>query len=317
MNSTKYPKAISNNYKSSLNMINDYPKKKNTEKQLNSVEKNFSKHLDKFLKGYSQKPVKRYETLNNAMKNALKSNTTGGITMSKKLKKYTLRKGNKLFDSPSGEITWLKSNGYESNSSNTKSNRPKLNNVKSSSIKKKNKKGPKYVNACYKKCQVKCNSKYGNPTKSISPKSMSIKSMSQKSMSPKSMSQKSMSQKSMSQKSMSPKSMSQKSTKSMSQKSMSPKSTKSMSQKSTKSMSPKSMSPKSMSQKSMSAKSPKSFKSNSSPDEESDDEEIEVEPVTINGVEFFLDSSNGNIYDKDTHEIIGKSENGDYILFDN
>ena len=143
MNSNKYPKALSNNYKSSLNMINDYPKQKKTEKQLNSVEKKFSKHLDKFLKGYSQRPVKRYETLNNAMKNALKSNTTSGITMSKKMKKYTLRKGNKLFDSPSGEITWLKSNGYESNSSNTKSNRPKLNNIKSSSIKKKNKKEPK------------------------------------------------------------------------------------------------------------------------------------------------------------------------------
>ena len=72
------------------------------------INSKFTKHNNKFLKGYSQKPVKKYDKLNNAMKNALSNNSTSGITMSKKIKKYTLRKGLNILNSPSGEISWLK-----------------------------------------------------------------------------------------------------------------------------------------------------------------------------------------------------------------
>ena len=201
MNFNTYPKPVSKKklskmFKTSLSVIDESPKqkqkkfvvknksKKNKKKQ-NSIEKipevlekNFSKHLDKFLKGYSQRPVKRYEKLSNAMKNALESNTTTGITMSKKMKKYTLRKGKDLLNSPSGEVSWFKvpsksnsakSNSAKSNSAKSnsaKSNSAKSNSAKSNSAKsnssKKIKKGPKYVRACYRKCQVKCNAKYGN-----------------------------------------------------------------------------------------------------------------------------------------------------------
>ena len=49
--------------------------------------------------------------------------------------------------------------------------------------------------------------------------------------------------------------------------------------------------------------------------DESDDEELEVEPVTLDGVEYFMDSSSGDIYDKETQEIVGKSENGVHKIF--
>ena len=51
------------------------------------------------------KTVKKYNKLNNAIKNALSNNSTSGITMSKKIKKYTLRRGINLLNSPSGEIS--------------------------------------------------------------------------------------------------------------------------------------------------------------------------------------------------------------------
>ena len=44
------------------------------------------KYNGKYLKGYSKIPVKRYNKLNNAMKNAIKNSKTKGITMSKKIK---------------------------------------------------------------------------------------------------------------------------------------------------------------------------------------------------------------------------------------
>ena len=51
------------------------------------------------------------------------------------------------------------------------------------------------------------------------------------------------------------------------------------------------------------------------PVEESDDDELEVEPVEVDGVEYFMDSSSGDIYDKETQEIVGKSENGVHKIF--
>ena len=68
------------------------------------------KYNGKYLKGYSKRPVKRYNKLNNAMKNSIKNSKTKGITMSKKIKKYTLRKGDNLLNSPTGEISWVKLN---------------------------------------------------------------------------------------------------------------------------------------------------------------------------------------------------------------
>ncbi len=74
------------------------------------ISKRFMKYNGKYLKGYSKRPVKRYNKLNNAMKNAIKNSKTKGITMSKKIKKYTLRKGDNLLNSPTGEISWVKLN---------------------------------------------------------------------------------------------------------------------------------------------------------------------------------------------------------------
>ena len=50
-------------------------------------------------------------------------------------------------------------------------------------------------------------------------------------------------------------------------------------------------------------------------EDESDDEELEVEQITVDGVEYFMDSSSGDIYDKDTQEVVGKSEDGVHTIF--
>ena len=50
-------------------------------------------------------------------------------------------------------------------------------------------------------------------------------------------------------------------------------------------------------------------------DDESDDEELEVEPITVDGVEYFMDSSSGDIYNKETQEVVGKSEDGVHTIF--
>ena len=52
------------------------------------------------------KKPKKYDTLDNAKQNAVNFENVGGITSSKKIK-FTLRKGNVLKDSPSGESSWL------------------------------------------------------------------------------------------------------------------------------------------------------------------------------------------------------------------
>ena len=59
------------------------------------------------MKGSTKKfGSKKYNTLNNAKRNANTNNTVGGIT--KKKLKFTIRKGVDLKDSPSGEVSWLK-----------------------------------------------------------------------------------------------------------------------------------------------------------------------------------------------------------------
>jgi hypothetical protein len=71
------------------------------------LDKFSNKHANKFLKGHATKPVIKYNSLKNAMENAIKNNRVGGITQSKN-KKYTLRKNSKLQNSPSGESSWIK-----------------------------------------------------------------------------------------------------------------------------------------------------------------------------------------------------------------
>ena len=83
--------------------------KNTTQKNLSTKqsELNFSgEHSGKYLKGYIHKKPKKYDTLDNAKKNAVNFSNVGGITHSKKTK-FTLRKGKILKDSPSGESSWL------------------------------------------------------------------------------------------------------------------------------------------------------------------------------------------------------------------
>jgi len=64
-------------------------------------------HEGKFLKGSTKKFGKtKYNTLNNAKRNANTNNNVGGITQKKG--KFEIRKGKELKDSPSGEVSWLK-----------------------------------------------------------------------------------------------------------------------------------------------------------------------------------------------------------------
>ena len=55
--------------------------------------------------------------------------------------------------------------------------------------------------------------------------------------------------------------------------------------------------------------------SESESEDESDDEEMEVEQITIDGDDYFLNEKTGDIYDPETQEIVGKSENGEHTLF--
>ena len=52
------------------------------------------------------------------------------------------------------------------------------------------------------------------------------------------------------------------------------------------------------------------------PEPESEDEEMEVSRITIDGKDYFLNDSTGDIYDPETQEIVGKSENGKHTLFE-
>ena len=64
-------------------------------------------HKDKFLKDYTKKlGSKKYNSLNNAKRNANTNNTVGGIT--EKKGKFTIRKGRALKDSTTKETSWLK-----------------------------------------------------------------------------------------------------------------------------------------------------------------------------------------------------------------
>ena len=56
------------------------------------------------------------------------------------------------------------------------------------------------------------------------------------------------------------------------------------------------------------------------PEPESDSEddsepELEVEEITIDGKDYYLDSNTGDIYDMETQEVVGKSEDGEHELF--
>ena len=86
-------------------------KKNNTNPNTNILDNVLfsDKHENKYLKNYVQKKPISYSKLENAIHNSTNYNNVGGITLSKK-KKFTLRKGNILKDSPSGESSWLKLN---------------------------------------------------------------------------------------------------------------------------------------------------------------------------------------------------------------
>ena len=55
------------------------------------------------------------------------------------------------------------------------------------------------------------------------------------------------------------------------------------------------------------------------PEHESDGEEsepeLEVEEITIDGKDYYLDSNSGDIYDMETQEVVGKSEDGNHTIF--
>ena len=53
------------------------------------------------------------------------------------------------------------------------------------------------------------------------------------------------------------------------------------------------------------------------PEPESDDDEpeLEVEEITIDGKDYYLDSNSGDIYDMESQEVVGKSENGKHTIF--
>ena len=48
---------------------------------------------------------------------------------------------------------------------------------------------------------------------------------------------------------------------------------------------------------------------------ESDDEEMEVIQITINGNDYFLNENTCDIYDPETQEVVGKSQDGNHNLF--
>jgi hypothetical protein len=51
------------------------------------------------------------------------------------------------------------------------------------------------------------------------------------------------------------------------------------------------------------------------PEPESSGDELEVETINIDGKDYYLDSDSGDIYDTETNEIVGKSENGKHTIF--
>ena len=53
------------------------------------------------------------------------------------------------------------------------------------------------------------------------------------------------------------------------------------------------------------------------PEPESDDDEpeLEVEEITIDDKNYYLDSNSGDIYDMESQEVVGKSENGKHTIF--
>jgi hypothetical protein len=50
-------------------------------------------------------------------------------------------------------------------------------------------------------------------------------------------------------------------------------------------------------------------------EDESDDDEMEVEQITIDGDDYFLNETTGDIYHPETQEIVGKSEDGEHTIF--
>jgi hypothetical protein len=51
------------------------------------------------------------------------------------------------------------------------------------------------------------------------------------------------------------------------------------------------------------------------PESESEDEDMEVSQITIDGNDYFLNDATGDIYDPETQEVVGKSEDGKHTLF--
>ena len=64
-------------------------------------------HDNKYIKGYVTKDPIKFNTLKEAMENAIKTVNSTGITMNRN-KKYTSRKGTELLDSKTNEKSWLK-----------------------------------------------------------------------------------------------------------------------------------------------------------------------------------------------------------------
>ena len=68
----------------------------------------FTSHSGKYLSGYTSSPY-AFSSLNSAQQACLKKSDCGGITYEPYNTRYTTRKGTKLYKSPSGETSWLKS----------------------------------------------------------------------------------------------------------------------------------------------------------------------------------------------------------------
>ena len=148
-----------------------------------------SRQENKFIRGYVEVNHKKYDTLEEAKKEGLLNKRASGITYYPKTKKYTLRKGKKLLNSPAGEISWTKLSKkikitspktlkatspktLKATSPKLLSSKKKIPSVKTpspSSIKispkgfPKQKRSNKYINACYRKCENKYGDKQDTP----------------------------------------------------------------------------------------------------------------------------------------------------------
>ena len=81
---------------------------KNTKK--NSITRKWDgPHQGKYLAKYVHPKKTIFNSLEDAKKASEDHPNVGGITNSGKMKKYTLRKGKELINSPSGEVSWIKS----------------------------------------------------------------------------------------------------------------------------------------------------------------------------------------------------------------